>query len=138
VLAERCHFRHGLTGAGLDLALDVFAKTGRDAVGDPVLLFADLSHLRVRAEVDETYALRLRTGQKCVVITRDEAHAEIHGTVATVKQMMGAKTVFSHASTERKDLDVRQVLIQLPAGKELPVGLQVDVKIETGTQARLP
>ena len=73
-----------------------------------------------------------------MIITRDEAHAEIHGTVATVKQMMGAKTVFSHASTERKDLDVRQVLIQLPAGKELPVGLQVDVKIETGTQARLP
>jgi hypothetical protein len=51
------------------------------------------------------------------------------GTVTLVKRVMGNKTVFSHEASERKDLDVIQVLIDLPDDFSAPLGLQVDVDI---------
>jgi hypothetical protein len=44
---------------------------------------------------------------------------------------MGTKIVFSHEPSERKDLDVLQVLIALPE-LDAPLGLQVDVDIAVG------
>lgn len=43
---------------------------------------------------------------------------------------MGNKTVFTQASSERKDLDVLQVLIDLGPNFRAPAGPQVDVTIE--------
>ena len=43
---------------------------------------------------------------------------------------MGPKTVFSGAASERKDLDIIQVLIDLPQEFHAPIGLQVDVDIQ--------
>lgn len=42
---------------------------------------------------------------------------------------MGRKTVFAQTATERKDLDVVQVLIALPEGVAWPIGLEVDVRV---------
>jgi hypothetical protein len=53
-------------------------------------------------------------------------------TVALVKRLMGNKTVFSHEASERKDLDVLQVLIDLPADFRAPLGLQVGVEVILG------
>jgi HlyD family secretion protein len=116
--------------------LEVLQREGNSAYStfaEPVLVFGDLSRLRVRAEFDQTYALRLKRGQKAVVCTRDEGRTEFEGAVEVVKSMMGNKTVFTKAATERKDLDVRQVLIGLnPAAQDLPVGLEVDVRVLAG------
>ena len=49
--------------------------------------------------------------------------------MSLVKAIMGKKTVFTKSSTERKDVDVLQVLIDLPEGTTLPVGFEVDVRI---------
>ncbi|HBJ85928.1 MAG TPA: hypothetical protein DDZ88_19080 [Verrucomicrobiales bacterium] len=98
----------------------------------PVLIFADVSKLRVRAEFDETYALRLKEGQAATIITHDESHRSLKGRVVFVKSVMGKKTVFSHSSKERKDLDIREVLIDLDSSQPLPVGLEVDVKVGAG------
>jgi hypothetical protein len=35
---------------------------------------------------------------------------------------------------ERKNLDMREVLIDLETGQPLPVGLEVDVKVDVGAQ----
>lgn len=104
-------------------------EASNPSANETAILFADLSRLRVRAECDETYALRLIPGLKAVLTFHDERNTAVEGRVTLVKQLMGAKTVFSHAATEHKDLDVRQVFIDLPAGVSLPVGLEVDVKI---------
>ena len=48
---------------------------------------------------------------------------------------MGNKTVFSHEAAERKDLDVLQVLIDLPPDFRAPLGLQVDVDIQIASLA---
>lgn len=117
------------------VVLEILQREGNpahSAFPEPVIVFADLSKLRVRAEIDETYALRLKQGQAAIIRTRDEGHQEIAGTVGLVKQVMGKKTVFSKTATERKDLDVLQVLIEVPNAPRLPIGLEVDVRINSG------
>jgi HlyD family secretion protein len=98
---------------------------------EPVLIFADDSHLRVRAEIDERYVHRLAAGQTAEVYGRGLGNARYRGTVELIKRVMGNKTVFSHEANERKDLDVIQVLIDLPEDFIAPLGLQVDVDIRT-------
>ncbi len=96
---------------------------------EPVLVFADSGRLRVRAEIEETYALQLRAGQAAEVFGRGLGLRKFEGRVSLVKSIMGKKTVFTKSSTERKDVDVLQVLIDLPEGTTLPVGFEVDVRI---------
>ncbi len=112
--------------------LEVLQREGNaayTAYPEPVIVFGDLTKMRVRAEIDETYALRIKQGQSVLIRTRDEGRTEVRGTVVLVKQMMGKKTVFAKTATERKDLDVLQVLMDLPSGTSLPVGLEVDVQV---------
>ncbi len=104
----------------------------RGGEGEPVLIFADLSRLRVRAEIDETQALALQTGVRAIVSGHVLGPREIVGRVVFVKALMGKKTVFAQTATERKDLDARQVFIELPPGTQLPIGLEMDVRIEAG------
>jgi HlyD family secretion protein len=96
---------------------------------EPVIVFADNSHLRVRAEIDERYVHLLSAGQAAEVYGRGLGESRFPGTVSLVKRVMGNKTVFSHEASERKDLDVIQILIDLPEDFAAPLGLQVDVDI---------
>jgi HlyD family secretion protein len=43
---------------------------------------------------------------------------------------MGKKTLFARTATERKDLDVVQVIIEMSGEFHPPVGLEVDVSID--------
>jgi len=96
---------------------------------EPVLIIADRSKMRVRAEIDERWVSRLKAGQTCEVYGRGLGDARYKGTLAHVKQLMGPKTLFSRESSERKDLDVLQIFIDLPADFSAPIGLQVDVDV---------
>lgn len=101
------------------------------AVGspEPVLLLGDLSQLRVRAEIDENYALSLKQGQKAIIFGRGLGPQEIPAQVTLVKKIMGKKTVFAKTATERKDIDVIQAFIEPESELQLPIGLEVNVKI---------
>jgi len=101
------------------------------AVGspEPALLLGDLSKLRVRAEIDENYALSLKEGQKAVIFGRGLGEKQIPAHVALVKKIMGKKTVFAKTATERKDIDVIQAFIEPDADMQVPIGLEVNVKI---------
>jgi hypothetical protein len=80
--------------------------------------------------VDERFVAGLRAGQRATVFGRGLGDREYRGGIILVKSIMGKKTVFSRSATERKDLDVVQVLIELPLGFAAPIGLEVDVKIQ--------
>lgn len=98
---------------------------------EPVLVFADLSGYRVRAEVDERYVHRVKPRQRATIYGRNVGDRAYQGEVVLVKQLMGDKTVFAHAAAERKDLDAAQVLIGMEEGFAAPAGLRVDVAIDT-------
>jgi multidrug resistance efflux pump len=98
----------------------------------PVMLFADLSQRRVRAEIDERHVHALREGQRATIYGRNLGGAVFEGKVTLVKQLMGPKTVFTRAASERKDLDVLQILIDMDQTFSAPAGLRVDVRVHSG------
>jgi HlyD family secretion protein len=103
---------------------------------EAVILFGDLSKLRVRAEIDERFVTQLEVGQEAIIYGRNVQGRSYQGKVVLVEKIMGDKTVFSRASSERKDLHVLQALIEMGPEFKAPAGLQVDVKITqaaTGT-----
>jgi len=99
------------------------------AAPEPVVLFGDPSRVRVRAEVDERFVQRLAVGQQAVVSGRNLARRSYRGQVAVLEKIMGDKTVFARSSSERKDLQVLQVLLDMEPDFRPPAGLQVDVAI---------
>lgn len=118
-----------IDGTVLENILRVGESTFSVGSPEPAILIGDLSKLRVRAEIDENYALALREGQKAVLFGRGLGDKEIPAHVALVKQVMGKKTVFAKTATERKDIDVIQVFIEPDTALQAPVGLEVNVKI---------
>lgn len=118
-----------INGTVLEKILRVGESTFSVGSPEPALLLGDLSKLRVRAEIDENYALSLREGQKAVIFGRGLGDKEIPARVVLVKKIMGKKTVFAKTATERKDIDVIQAFIEPDAPMEVPVGLEVNVKI---------
>ncbi len=112
--------------------LELLRREGEGVTHDslePVVLFADTSALRVRAEVDERFVQKIKPGQKVRLLGKNLNGKDYVGTVYLVKQVMGAKTVFSRTSMERKDLDAVQVLIDVGSDFRAPSGLRVDVII---------
>jgi multidrug resistance efflux pump len=112
--------------------LDILRREGegpRLLDREPVMLFADTTQLRVRAEVDERFVARVREGQPASLYGRGLGDAKFHGNVAQVKGVMGNKTVFARDADDRKDLDTIEVLIDAPPEFRAPIGLQVDVDI---------
>ena len=100
-------------------------------MGDPqpAVLFGDVSRLRIRAEIDERYAHRVRHGAVRRRVRPNVGNREYPGRVVLVKPVMGDKTLFSRSSRERKDLQIVQVLIEMDPEFRTPVGLRVDVAI---------
>jgi HlyD family secretion protein len=88
-----------------------------------------MSRLRVRAEIDERYVAKLSEHQRAEIYGRGLGDKRVEGCLSFIKDVMGPKTVFSRDASERKDLDIVQVFIDLPADFQAPIGLQVDVEI---------
>ena len=99
---------------------------------EPVLVFGDLSQLRVRVEVDERFVHRLAVGQAALVFGRNLGDKKYPGRVVEIEKIMGDKTAFTRASSERKDLNVLEVVVEMGREFRAPAGLQVDVKIDGG------
>ena len=118
-----------INGTVLETLLRVGESTFAVGSPEPALLLGDLTNLRVRAEIDENYALLLRDGQKTVIFGRGLGDRQIPAHVALVKKLMGKKTVFAKTATERKDIDVIQAFIEPDAHFQVPIGLEVNVKI---------
>lgn len=116
-------------GTVLENILRVGESTYTAGSPEPVLLVGNLAKLRVRAEIDENYALVLREGQKAVLFGRGLGEKEIPAHVVLVKKIMGKKTVFTKTATERKDIDVIQAFIEPDVDFKAPVGLEVNIKI---------
>lgn len=112
--------------------LEVIKRDGEGSrLLDPeaVAVFGDISRLRIRAEFDERFVARLRVGQKATVSGRGLGDATHTGRVVVIKPVMGKKTIFSRSATERKDLDIVQVMVEMDADFSAPIGLEVDVKL---------
>lgn len=92
----------------------------------PILSLADLSSLRVRAEVDERDIGRVHNGQRVMVRSEGIPNGNLMGTVRSVGSQMGRKKVRTGDPAEKADRDILEVLIDLNQKQAaLIVGLRV-------------
>jgi multidrug resistance efflux pump len=136
-LAERQFEDTNLRAPTDGTVLEILKREGdgtRVLDGQPAIVFGDISRLRVRAEVDERHVHSLKEGATATIYGRPLGNRQFTGKVIRLNRIMGPKTVFSRAADERMDLDVVQLLIDLPQDFHFPVGLRVDVLVEADSR----
>jgi len=95
----------------------------------PVVSLADVSGLRVRAEVDERDLGRLRIGQTVTVSADAFPDKPFNGRVVSFGALMGRKHIRTGDPAEKSDRDVLEVLVDLYDNDErLVVGLRTTVR----------
>jgi HlyD family secretion protein len=136
VLLQKTQLRSPING----VVLRRYLKTGETISVQPlipILQIGDTSHLRVRAEVDETEVGRLKLGQRASMTAPSYPNRRFSGVVARIGQRMGRKNVRSDEPTEKNDTNVLDVLIDLDElAVRVPIGLRVDVFLEPAEVAR--
>jgi HlyD family secretion protein len=85
---------------------------------------------RVRAFVEELDALNVAPGQRAVVTAAGQPRHEYFGAVRTCSPYVGLKSHRHQKPTERLDVRVREVVIDLDDAADLLIGLPVEVFIE--------
>jgi HlyD family secretion protein len=110
--------------------LEVEARKGELAPpsAEPALLvLGDVSDLRVRAEVDEQYLGRLHVGQRVTVRAGAFRGRDFAGKIAAIAGMVGPSRINARGARKFSDVDVLEVVVDLPNPGPLVVGEQVDV-----------
>jgi HlyD family secretion protein len=126
--ADKCVIRAPQAGRVLRVHL-LPGETVSTVMPRPVVSLADLSRLRVRAEVDERDLGRLRIGQAVMVAADAFPEKQFAGRVASFGALMGRKQVRTGDPAEKSDRDVLEVLIDLDERDErLVVGLRTSVR----------
>lgn len=118
--------------------LTVWAKVGETATPSPetpLVLFGDLSSLRVRAEVEERDVVKIREGQATVVKVDAFGEKEFAGKVTSIAQSLGAPRIVSRGPRRPNDVEVLEVLVSLDGNPPLLTGMRVDVFFKDGGEA---
>jgi HlyD family secretion protein len=122
-LLEKTTIRSPIRGVVLRKHL----RTGEAvAEGVPVVTVADVSRLRVRADVDESDVARVRLGQRAYVTAAAYRGQKFWGRVVRIGQVLGRKNFRTNEPSERVDTKILEVLIEMEGRPQLPVGLRVD------------
>ena len=96
----------------------------------PVVTLGDLSHLRVRADVDESDVARLSVGQTAHVTAAAYGDRQFTGKGGPgFGQSESRKNIRTDEPTERVDTKILETLIELDPGQQIPAGLRVDTFI---------
>lgn len=91
----------------------------------PILTIADLSELRIRAEIDEADIGSVCIGEKAYITAAAYGDRRFGGHVFRLASALGRKNVTTGDPSERVDTKVLETLIELDPGTSLPLGLRV-------------
>jgi HlyD family secretion protein len=91
----------------------------------PIVTLADDSVRRVRIDVDEADVAKIGVGHAAYVTADAFGDRRFTGRVIRVGWLLGRKNIRTDEPTERVDTKVLETLVQLDAGRELPLGLRV-------------
>ena len=120
--------------------LNMLAKAGETAVPSPdsvLVVFGDLTSLRVRAEVEERDAAKIRVGQKVIVKADAFPDKEYEGSVSSISQSLAAPRIATRGPRRPNDVEVVEAMVTLDGTPPLFTGMRVDVffKVETTASA---
>jgi HlyD family secretion protein len=109
--------------------LNVWAKVGEIAapsVDAPLLLFGDISSLRVKAEVEERDVTKIRIGQRAVVRADAFPDKDFEGVVTQMAPALGTPRITTRGPRRPNDVEVLEVIISLDGTPPLLTGMRVD------------
>jgi HlyD family secretion protein len=109
--------------------LNVLGKVGETAVPSPdsaLVVFGDMSSLRLRAEVEERDAAKVRVGQRVVVKADAFPDKTFEGTVTSISQSLGAPRIATRGPRRPNDVEVVEVMVDLDGHPPLFTGMRVD------------
>lgn len=123
--------------------LNVWAKVGEIAELSPetaLVLFGDLTRLRVRAEVEERDVVKIRPGQRIVVRADAYPDQEFEGVVTSLAPALGPPRILSRGPRRPNDVEVLEVFADLDGEPPLLTGMRVDTffRNETAVSAAPP
>jgi HlyD family secretion protein len=110
--------------------LNVIAKEGEVAVPRPdnmLMVFGDLSALKVRAEVEERDAAKIHVGQRVVVRADAFPNQDFEGRISSIAQSLSAPRIASRGPRRPNDVEVLEAVIDLDGLPPLLTGMRVDV-----------
>lgn len=110
--------------------LNMIGKVGESAVPSPesaLLVFGDLSGLRVRAEVEERDAAKIIVGQKVVVKADAFPDKTFEGSVTSISQSLGSPRIATRGPRRPNDVEVVEVMVSLDGNPPLFTGMRIDV-----------
>ncbi len=123
---ERTRVRAPADGAVL-LVNTRAGETVSPSPEDVLLVFGDLTQLRIRAEIEERDIGKIRAGQAVVVRSDAFPGQDFQGRVERTANALGAPRISSKGPRRASDQDVLQVQIDLDGRPPLVPGMRVDV-----------
>ncbi len=109
--------------------LNMLARAGETAVPSPesaLIVFGDLSGLRLRAEVEERDAAKVTVGQKVIVKADAYPDRTFEGTVTSISQSLGTPRIATRGPRRPNDVEVVEVMVSLDGNPPLFTGMRVD------------
>ena len=108
---------------------EVGETTGPFSTPGPIMKVADISRLKVRAEVEESDIGKIKIGQTAD-ITLDAYPGEVfNGKVISIGYAVGKRKILPDDPAAPVDVKVIECIIEMPPTELLKVGMTVEVKI---------
>lgn len=110
--------------------LNVWARLGETAAASPELplvLFGDITTLRVRTEVEERDVVKVKVGQKAIIRADAFGEQEFTGTVTSMAPALGSPRILSRGPRRPNDIEVLEAMVTLDGAPPLMTGMRVDV-----------
>ncbi len=134
---ERARIRAPTDGT----VLGVYVKCGELAAPSPeapLVVMGDLSALRVKAEVEERDAPKVKVGLRAIIRADAFPDKEFNGVVKLVSQSMAAPRIPPRGVRRPTDIEVVEVTVVLDGKPPLLSGMRVDVFFKPEQSARSP
>jgi HlyD family secretion protein len=93
----------------------------------PIFEIADMSQLRVRAQIDEADVGRVVVGQEVWITADAYGNRRFRGHVSQLGLMMGPKNFRTDKPGEKMDTKLLEAVVDLEPDVKMPIGLRVDV-----------
>ncbi len=116
--------------------LSVYPKVGELVTPSPeapLIVFGDVKSLRVRAEVEERDAVKIRLGQRAVVKGDAFPDQQFEGMVTSLSQTLATPRITTRGVRRPSDVEVLEVMIALDGKPPLLSGMRVDVFFKADT-----
>jgi HlyD family secretion protein len=138
-LAETALTRTRVRAPSAGTVLAVNAKVGEIAAPQmadlPLVVIADLARLQVRAELVERDVSKVHEGQAAIVTSDAFPGRQFEGKVSQVAKGMAVPKLANKGPRRPNDVDVLEVLIDLPGNTPLLPGMRADVFFRQASQA---